>query len=107
MDKLNELLKRIDTFNKERDWDQFHSPTNLSKSISIEAAELLECFQWSDEYNIERVEEELADVLNYCLQMCLVLNLDPIDIVNKKMNKNAIKYPVSKAKSNSKKYDEF
>lgn len=107
MDKLNELIKRIDTFNKERDWDQFHSPTNLSKSISIEAAELLECFQWSDEYNIERVEEELADVLNYCLQMCLVLNLDPIDIVNKKMNKNAIKYPVSKAKSNSKKYDEF
>ena len=55
MDKLNELLKRIDTFNKERDWDQFHSPTNLSKSISIEAAELLECFQWSDDYNIERV----------------------------------------------------
>lgn len=107
MDKLNELLKRIDTFNKERDWDQFHSPTNLSKSISIEAAELLECFQWSDDYNIERVEEELADVLNYCLQMCLVLNLDPVDIVNKKMNKNAIKYPVSKAKSNSKKYDEF
>ena len=107
MDKLNELLKRIDTFNKERDWDQFHSPTNLSKSISIEAAELLECFQWSDEYNIERVEEELADVLNYCLQMCLVLNLDPVDIVNKKMDKNAIKYPVSKAKSNSKKYDEF
>ncbi len=107
MDKLNELLKRIDTFNKERDWDQFHSPTNLSKSISIEAAELLECFQWSDEYNIERVEEELADVLNYCLQMCLVLNLDPIDIVNKKMDKNAIKYPVSKAKSSSKKYDEF
>lgn len=107
MDKLNELLKRIDTFNKERDWDQFHSPTNLSKSISIEAAELLECFQWSDEYNIERVDEELADVLNYCLQMCLVLNLDPVDIVNKKMDKNAIKYPVSKAKSNSKKYDEF
>ncbi|MDY4145207.1 MAG: nucleotide pyrophosphohydrolase [Bacilli bacterium] len=107
MDKLNELLKRIDTFNKERDWDQFHSPTNLSKSISIEAAELLECFQWSDDYNIERVEEELADVLNYCLQMCLVLNLDPVDIVNKKMDKNAIKYPVSKAKSNSEKYDEF
>lgn len=107
MDKLNELLIRIDKFNKERDWDQFHSPTNLSKSISIEAAELLECFQWSDDYNIERVEEELADVLNYCLQMCLVLNLDPVDIVNKKMDKNAIKYPVSKAKSNSKKYDEF
>lgn len=107
MDKLNELLKRIDTFNKERDWDQFHSPTNLSKSISIEAAELLECFQWSDDYNIKRVEEELADVLNYCLQMCLVLNLDPVDIVNKKMDKNAIKYPISKAKSSSKKYDEF
>ena len=60
-----------------------------------------------DDYNIERVEEELADVLNYCLQMCLALNLNPVDIVNKKMDKNAIKYPVSKAKSSSKKYDEF
>ena len=104
---MEELRSEIIKFQKERDWKQFHTPENLAKSISIEAAELLECFQWSDDYNIERVEEELADVLNYCLQMCLVLNLDPVDIVNKKMDKNAIKYPVSKAKSNSKKYDEF
>ncbi len=108
MDKLEELLNRIDKFNKDRDWDQFHSPANLSKSISIEAAELLECFQWNEEkYNLDDVEEELADVLNYCLQMCLVLGADPIDIVNKKMNKTEEKYPVSKARGSSVKYDKL
>ena len=68
VEKLDVLLKRIDKFNKVRNWDQFHSPSNLSKSISIEANELLECFQWDDEnYDIENVKEELADVMNYCL----------------------------------------
>ena len=64
MDKLELLKQRIDKFNKDRDWDKFHSPSNLSKSISIEANELLECFQWNDnEYDVEQVKEELADVL--------------------------------------------
>ena len=64
MEKLELLMKRIDKFNKDRDWDQFHSPSNLAKSISIEAAELLECFQWNNEnYDIENVKEELADVM--------------------------------------------
>ena len=67
MDKLDELIKRIDKFNKDRDWDQFHSPVNLAKSISIEANELLECYQWNDNANIEDVKEELADVMNYCI----------------------------------------
>ena len=88
MDRFEQVKQRIDKFNKDRDWDQFHTPSNLSKSISIEANELLECFQWSDtNYNIEEVKEELADVMNYCIQMSLVLNVDIIDIINAKMDK--------------------
>ena len=63
--KLDLLMKRIDKFNKDRDWDQFHTPVNLAKSISIEANELLECYQWNDNANIDEVKEELADVMNY------------------------------------------
>jgi len=107
MERLEELLKRIDKFNKDRDWDQFHSPVNLAKSISIEANELLECYQWNDNANIEDVKEELADVLNYCLQMSLKLNLDPIEIINNKMDKNEKKYPVDKAKGKSDKYNKL
>ena len=107
MDRLEELLKRIDKFNKDRDWDQFHSPVNLAKSISIEASELLECYQWSDNANIEEVKEELADVMNYCLQMAISLNIDPIDIINEKMDKNEKKYPVEKAKGVSTKYNKL
>ena len=106
--KLELLQRRIDKFNKDRDWDQFHSPVNLSKSISIEAGELLECFQWSnDKYELEDVKEELADVMNYCLQMCNVLHVDPIDIINKKIDKNEKKYPVEKAKGKSTKYNKL
>ena len=105
MDRLELLLKRIDKFNKDRDWDKFHTPSNLAKSISIEANELLECFQWNDDgYNINEVREELADVMNYCLQMAMVLNLDIVDIMNEKMDKTEIKYPEEKAKGRSTKY---
>ena len=108
MDKLELLKQRIDKFNKDRDWDQFHTPSNLSKSISIEASELLECFQWSDtNYDIEAVKEELADVMNYCIQMSLVLNIDIIDIINDKMDKTELKYPVDKAKGVSTKYNKL
>ena len=89
MDSLDELKLKIDKFNKARDWDQFHSPANLAKSIVIEAAELLECFQWNDEYNLDDVKDELADVINYCIQMSMVLDLDIKKIVNDKMLKNA------------------
>ena len=108
MEKLDILLQRIDQFNKERDWDQFHSPVNMSKSICIEAAELLECFQWSnDDFILEDVKQELADVLNYCLQMCIVLKLDPISIINEKISVNEEKYPIEKAKGIAAKYNKL
>lgn len=101
-------IKRILKFTRDRDWEQFHTPENLAKSISIEAGELLECFQWSGEnFNEQAVEEELADVLNYCVQMADVLHLDLDEIVNKKIEQNERKYPVEKAKGSSKKYTEL
>ena len=108
MNKLELLKQRIDKFNKDRDWDQFHTPSNLAKSISIEANELLECFQWNDtDYDLDAVKEELADVMNYCIQMSQVLNLDIIDIMNDKMDKTEKKYPVEKAKGVSTKYNKL
>ena len=107
-DRLAMLCARIGKFNEDRDWGQFHSPCNLAKSISIEAAELLECFQWDDtDYDRNDVIEELADVMNYCIQMSQVLGVDMIDIINEKMDKNEKKYPVDKARGVSAKYDEL
>ena len=94
-----ETIDRIRRFTMDRDWEQFHSPGNLAKSISIEANELLECFQWSDtDYELEHVKEELADVLVYCQDLLDRLELDADEIVNRKMDKNERKYPVEKAK---------
>lgn len=101
-----ETIDRIRKFSDDRDWDQFHSPANLAKSIVIEAAELLECFQWSDEgYDIEHVKEELADVLVYSQNLLDKLDLDVDEIVNMKMEKNETKYPIDKAKGNSTRYN--
>ncbi len=103
-----ETIKRILKFTEDRDWDQFHTPANLAKSISIEANELLECFQWSDDgYDINEVKEELADVLVYCVDMLDKLGLDEDEIINAKMDKNEAKYPVEKARGNAKKYNKF
>ena len=100
---MKELMKEIRKFNEERDWDKFHSPENLAKSISIEAGELLECFQWdSENYNKEEVCEELADVFTYCVQMAIKLNVDPEDIILKKLEKTKKKYPVEKLRKESK-----
>ena len=108
MDSLNELKLIIEKFNKERDWDQFHSPSNLAKSICIEASELLECFQWNnDEYNVDNVKEELADVLNYCIQLATVLDLDIKEIILEKLKKTEQKYPVEKCKGKSTKYNKL
>lgn len=107
MNEIQQLMKDIMDFSEERDWDQFHSPVNLAKSISIEAAELLECFQWKDEADSAAVEEELADVLNYCFQLASKMNLDPETIVRKKMKRNAEKYPVEKSRGKSLKYDQL
>lgn len=101
-------INRIRQFTEDRDWDQFHTPANLAKSISIEANELLECFQWSDtDYDIEHVKEELADVLVYCRNMLDKLGLDEDEIVNSKMDQNEAKYPVDKARGSAAKYDEL
>ena len=106
---MNEhTINRIRKFVADRDWAQYHSPANLAKSISIEANELLECFQWSDtEYNLQHVKEELADVLVYCRDMLDALNLDEDEIINMKMDMNEKKYPVEKAKGSNKKYSEL
>ena len=104
----NQTKERIRSFVADRDWEKFHSPANLAKSISIEANELLECFQWSDEdYDLQHVKEELADVLVYCQNMLDQLGLDEDEIVNMKMEQNEAKYPVEKAKGNSTKYSEL
>ena len=101
-------IERIRTFTIDRDWDQFHSPANLAKSISIEANELLECFQWDEKnYDINEVKEELADVIMYCQNMLDKLGLDVDEIVNAKMDKNEAKYPVDKSKGKSNKYNKL
>ena len=103
-----ENINRIRKFIADRDWDQFHSPANLAKSISIEANELLECFQWDEEhYDLEHVKQELADVIIYCRQMVDKLGLDEDEIVSAKLDQNEAKHPVSKAKSKAKKYTEL
>ena len=103
-----ETIERIRKFTEDRDWDQFHSPANLAKSIVIEAAELLECFQWSDEeYDLQHVKEELADVMVYSQNLLDKLGLDADEIINMKMTQNEKKYPVDKAKGNSSKYNQL
>lgn len=103
-----DIKERIRTFNEERNWDQFHSPSNLAKSIVIEAAELLENFQWNDkDFDLQKVSEELADVMIYCYQLADKLELGVEKIMNNKLDRNEEKYPVQKAKGNSKKYTEF
>ena len=82
------------SFQRERDWKRFHTPENLAKSISIEAAELLEHFQWQKEYDEGEVADELADVLIYCLYMADTMGFDLKEIIYNKMAKNALKYPV-------------
>ncbi len=101
-------IDRIRRFVSDRDWEQYHTPANLAKSISIEANELLECFQWSDtDFDLEHVKEELADVMVYCRNMLDSLELDEDEIINDKMTKNEEKYPVEKAKGSAAKYDQL
>ena len=101
-----ETIDRIRKFTEDRDWDQFHSPSNLAKSIVIEAAELLECFQWDNEqFDEQHVKEELADVMVYCQNLLDKLGFDADEIINMKMTQNEAKYPVEKAKGRADKYD--
>jgi dCTP diphosphatase len=101
----DEVLQQLRSFVAERDWKQFHTPENLAKSISIEAAELLELFQWGSEVDQVNIKDELADVLTYCILLADQYGLDPYALVNKKLEKTKEKYPVEKSKGKSDKYD--
>lgn len=105
---INEVLK----FRDDRNWKQFHNPKDLAISISLESAELLEVFQWSGadilcEEKIDKIKEELADVINYCILMADVCSLDMDEIVREKIKRNNKKYPIEKAKDSAKKYNEL
>lgn len=102
---MEELTEKIRKFAEERDWLQFNTPENLAKSISIEAGELLECFQWNNNYNKDELKYEIADVMNYCILLCSQIGVDPKQIILEKMEISAKKYPVEKAKGVSTKYN--
>jgi len=104
---MDEVSQKVIQFTKDRDWDQFHSPVNLAKSIVIESGELLECFQWGDDFDKKEVCRELADVVNYAILLANKLDVRLEDIVLEKLKENSEKYPVDKSKGNSKKYTEL
>ena len=99
-------INRIRKFTSDRDWNKYHTPNALGKTIAIESTELLECFQWNENYNLEKVKEELADVIVNCQNLADELNLDLDEVVNQKMEQNEKKYPVEKFKGVAKKYNE-
>jgi dCTP diphosphatase len=101
------VIDALRAFVADRDWAQFHTPENLAKSISIEAAELLECFQWSSDVDHDDVRAQLADVLTYCFLLADRLSLDPEQIVLAKLDESRAKYPVDKARGRSTKYDQL
>ena len=101
---MKKTIEKILKFTHDRDWDQFHSPENLAKSISIESGELLECFQWNNKFDHDKVVDELADIVNYCILMADKLDVDLETIVLNKLTKNEQKYPIEKAKGRSEKY---
>jgi NTP pyrophosphatase (non-canonical NTP hydrolase) len=114
-ERIDELKAKLRKFRDDRDWKQFHNPKDLAISIAIEAGELLEEFQWKDKEGVERkvreerhkVEEEMADIYIYLLELSDVLGVDLVEAAGRKMAKNAVKYPVEKAKGNSRKYTEL
>ncbi len=115
MNELENLRDQLRSFAAERDWDQFHSPKNLASALAVEAAELLENFQWLTEAQsqqlspkaLEGVRSELADVLLYLIRLSDKLEIDLIAAANSKIALNATKYPVDKSRGTSKKYTEF
>lgn len=104
---MKELIEKVIRFRDDRNWKQFHTPENLSKSIVLEAAELLENFQWNNDYNLENVKEELADIFIYSILLADRLKVDIVKIANEKIEKNNKNYPVSKAYGTSKKYKDL
>ena len=104
---MEELTKKIRQFAIDRDWLQFNTPENLAKSISIEAGELLECFQWNNNYNKDELKYEIADVMNYCILLCSQIDVDPKKIILEKLKISEKKYPVEKSKGKSTKYNKL
>ena len=109
---MKELMKKINQFRDDRDWRKFHNEKDLAISISLEASELLELFQWKNseevvESSLEKIKEELADVLIYSFMMADNLNLDVEEIIREKIEINAKKYPVELSKGNNKKYTDL
>ena len=102
-----QVLEAIRAFNDARDWEQFHTPENLAKSIAIEAGELLECFQWDADFDRQALTEEMADVYAYLLMLADRIGADLNEAALAKYEKNSAKYPVEKARGNSAKYDEL
>ena len=100
------VIEVLRAFVEEREWQQFHTPANLAKSISIEAAELLECFQWNEQ-DLDGAKHELADVLTYCFLLADRLGVDPESIVTEKLVETGKKYPVGKSRGRSAKYDQL
>ncbi len=115
MDKLEQIKAQLQKFADDRDWDQFHSPKNLSMALSVEASELVECFQWLTEEQsqnlfpeqLSAVKDEMADVQIYLLRLATKLNVNMLEEVNQKIEKNALKYPADKVKGSSKKYNQY
>ena len=106
--ELKEILEKLIKFRDDRNWQQFHTPENLTKSISIEASELLENFQWGDQNaDIDNIKEEIADIFGYVLLLCKELDIDLIDVTNKKIIKNEKKYPIDKSYGKSEKYNKL
>lgn len=114
-DSLHDLARQLERFAHERDWQPFHSPKNLASALVVEAGELLEHFQWLTESQSralppdkrDAVGAEVADVLLYLIQLCSALGIDPIAAARAKIELNALKYPVERARGNSRKYDEL
>ncbi|AIO17987.1 hypothetical protein KQ51_00083 [Candidatus Izimaplasma bacterium HR1] len=108
MNEMEEVLELLKKFRKDRNWEQFHTSENLAKSITIEASELLENYQWGNENaDMNNVKEEVADIFGYLLLFCDGLDIDLIEETKKKIVKNSEKYPVEKAYGNSKKYNKL
>lgn len=101
---LEQLKAILRDFNNERDWNQFHSPDNLAKSVAIEAGELLECFQWDSTYNKHNVADEIADVMMYCIMLADKTDINLEIEIMRKLEENKSKYPVDKCKGKSDKY---
>ena len=106
---IQEIMEQIVKFTKDRDWDQYHNGKDLALALSIEASELNEAFLWkeADRANVDKIKEELADIMNYAFLIAYKYNLDIKDIILTKLAKNAEKYPINKSKGNAKKYNEL